>query len=77
MWIEVSDLLLDEPLGDHDRVLEVVALERHERDEQVRAERELAVVGRGAVGEDRARDDRVAELDDRLVVDAACPGSSA
>ena len=30
---------------------EAVALERHERDEQVRAERELAMVGRGAVGE--------------------------
>ena len=36
-------VVLDEPLGDDDRVLEVVALERHERDEQVRAERELAL----------------------------------
>ena len=62
-------LVLHEPLGEHDRVLEVVALERHERDEQVRAERQLAMIGRGAVGEHRARDDRVAELDDRLVVD--------
>ena len=48
-------LVLDEALREDDRVLEVVALERHERDEQVRAERELAVVGRGAVGQDRAR----------------------
>ena len=52
-----QDLVLDEPLGEHDRVLEVVALERHEGDEQVGAERELAVVGRGAVGEHRAGDD--------------------
>ena len=42
-------VLLDEPLRDHDRVLEVVALPRHEGDEQVRAERELALVGRAAV----------------------------
>ena len=62
-------LVLHEPLRDDDRVLEVVALERHERDEQVRAERELAVVGRGAVGQDRARHHLVAELHDRLVVD--------
>ena len=62
-------LVLDEPLGEHDRVLEVVALERHERDEQVRAERELAVVGRGAVCQHRARRDLVALADDRPVVD--------
>ncbi len=62
-------LVLDEPLREHDRVLEVVALERHERDEQVRAERELAVVGRRAVREHRARLDLVALAHDRLVVD--------
>src|SRR4051812_20069297 len=39
-------LFLDEALAEDDRVLEVEALERHERHEQVRAERELAVVGR-------------------------------
>ncbi len=69
MWIEVSTSFLTSRSEMHDRVLEVVALERHERDEQVRAERELAVVGRGAVGQDRARDHLVAELHDRLVVD--------
>ena len=62
-------VLLDEPLREHDRVLEVVALQRHERDEQVRAERELALVGRGAVGQHLARLDLLAQADDRLLVD--------
>ena len=59
-----------EALGQDDRVLEVVALPRHERDEQVLAERELAVVGRGAVGEDVALLHAVALADERLLVDA-------
>ena len=46
-------VVLHEALGDHDRVLVVVALPRHERHEEVLAERELALVGRRAVGEDR------------------------
>src|SRR5439155_1401537 len=62
-------VLLDQALGDDDRVLEVVALERHERDEHVRAEGELAVVGRRAVGEDVVGLHAVADLDDRLLVD--------
>ena len=49
-------VVLHEPLGEDDRVLEVVALPRHQRDEQVLAERELAVIGRRTVGEDRALD---------------------
>ena len=50
-----EDVVLGDALGDQDRVLEVVALPRHERDEHVLAERELAHVGRGTVGEDVAR----------------------
>ncbi len=46
-------VVLHEALGQDDGVLEVVALPRHEGDEQVLAERELAVVGGRAVGEDR------------------------
>jgi hypothetical protein len=57
-------VLADEPLGEDDRVLEVVALPGHERDEQVAAERELALVGRGAVGE-RPRRPRGAPLGDQ------------
>ena len=46
-------VVLHQALGQDDRVLEVVALPRHERDEQVLAEGELAVIGRRAVGDDR------------------------
>jgi hypothetical protein len=64
-----ENVLLDQPLGDDDRVLEVVALPRHEGDEQVRAERELAHVGRAAVGEDLLRTHPVTQPHDRLLVD--------
>ena len=47
-------VVLHEALGDHDRVLVVVALPRHERHQEVLAERELALVGGRAVGEDLA-----------------------
>jgi hypothetical protein len=47
-----------------------VALPRHERDEQVLAERELALVRRGTVGEHVALLHRVALGHDRLLVDA-------
>ena len=46
-----EDVVADEPLGQDDGVLVVVALPRHEGDEQVLAERELTVVGRRAVGQ--------------------------
>jgi hypothetical protein len=63
-------VVLDEPLGEDDRVLEVVALPGHERDEQVAAERQLAVVGRRTVGEHAAGLDPVTLGDDRTLVDA-------
>src|SRR5437867_4316075 len=62
-------VVLDEAVGQDDRVLEVVALPGHEGDEQVLAERHLAVVGGRAVGEDLARLDRLAGADHRLLVD--------
>src|SRR5207344_377841 len=43
-----EDVVLHEPLREDDGVLEVEALERHERDEEVRAERELTRVRRAA-----------------------------
>ena len=61
-------VVLHEPLGDDDGVLEVVALERHERDEQVLAQSELALeveLPSASV----ARLHLVAETDDRLLVD--------
>ena len=49
-----QEVFLDDALGEDDRVFVVVALPRHERDEEVLAERELALLGRGAVGKDVA-----------------------
>src|SRR6266480_4188675 len=64
-----QDVLLDQALRDHDRVLEVVALPRHEGDQQVRAERELAHVGRAAIRQHLFGPNALAEADDRLLVD--------
>ncbi len=63
-------LALDEALGHEDRVLEVVAAPRHERDEHVPPQRELALVGPRAVGDHVARRHALALTDDRLLVDA-------
>ncbi len=62
-------VVLDQPLGEDDRVLEVVALPRHERDAQVLAEGHLALVRRRAVGEQLTLGDLLAGLDHGLVVD--------
>ena len=51
-------VVLHEALAQDDRVFVVVALPRHERHEQVAAERHLALVGGRAVGDDRADLDR-------------------
>ncbi len=49
-----EDVLGHDALGEQDRVLEVVAHPRHERDEHVLAEREIAEIGRRTVGDDLA-----------------------
>src|SRR4029453_13718744 len=59
----------DDAFANQDRVLEIVAVPGHERDQHVLAERELADVGRGAVGDDVLGVDLVAALDDRALVD--------
>ena len=48
------DILLHDAFGDEDGVLEVVAVPRHERDEHVAAEGELAFLGVRTVGDDVA-----------------------
>jgi hypothetical protein len=53
-----EDVVGDDALGEQDRVLEVVAVPRHERDQHVAAERELAEIGRGTVRDDVALADR-------------------
>src|SRR5262245_12761455 len=65
-----EDVVLDDALGEQDRVFEVVAVPRHEGDEHVAAERELAELGRGAVGDDVALLDLIAHLHQRTLVDA-------
>ena len=64
-------VVLHQALAEDDGVFEVVALPRHQRDEQVLAQREFAVIGAGAVGEDRALDDLVAILHAHAMVDAS------
>ena len=63
-------VLLDQPLGEDDGVLEVVALPGHEGDEEVAAQGQLARFGRGPVGEHVALLHLVALADQRLLVDA-------
>src|SRR6185437_10173739 len=65
-----EDVVLDDPFGDQDRIFVIVAVPRHERDEHVPAERELAILGRRTVGDDLARLDRVPDLHQRPLVDA-------
>ena len=55
-----EDVVLDDPLGEDDRVLVVVAVPRHEGHQQVASQRHLAVVGAGAVGERLAHLDAIA-----------------
>ena len=66
-----EDVVFRDALGDEDRVLEVVALPRHERDEHVLPESELAHVGARTVGEHFARLHPLARADDRLLVVAS------
>ena len=71
-----EDVVLDQTLAEDDRVLVVVALPRHERDEQVAPERHLATVGRRTVGDDAAGLEPVAFVDDDdLVVARALVGA--
>src|SRR6185312_12116413 len=65
-----EDVVLYDPLRDQDRVLIIVPVPRHERDQYVPSERELAVLGRRTVGDDLARLDRVTHLHQRTLVDA-------
>ena len=57
-------------LGDEDGVLEVVAHPRHEGDEHVAPERQLAEIGRRTVGDDLARLHLIAHAHQRPLVDA-------
>ena len=65
-----EDVVGYDALGEEDGVLEVVAHPRHERDEHVLAERQIAEIGRRTVGDDLAGFDRIAHVHQRTLVDA-------
>src|SRR4051812_44693161 len=63
-------VLLHHLLGDQDRVLEVVAAPRHERDQHVAPERELPELGARTVGQHLPLVHLLPDPHDRLLVDA-------
>src|SRR6185437_14688577 len=63
-------ILLDQPLADEDRVLEVVSAPRHERDQHVSAQRQFALFGAGTISDHLALYHPLAFADHRLLVDA-------
>src|SRR5262245_7474366 len=63
-------VVADDALGDEDRILEVVAHPRHEGDEHVPAERKLAEIGRGTVGDDLAGLNLISDAHERPLIDA-------
>ena len=65
-----EDVVLDDALGEQDRILEVVAVPRHEGDEDVPAKRQIAEIGRRPVGDDVALLDAIRHPHQRLLVDA-------
>ena len=74
LHIEVLDVnrrehvVLDEMLGNDDRVLEVVPVKGTEPDQHVLADAQLAVERRGSIGDDLPIVDVLAEADDGLLV---------
>ena len=65
------EVLLDQLLRIEDGVLEVVSAPRHERNQDVAAERQLANLGRRPVAEHLAGPHALANADDRFLVDAS------
>src|SRR5690606_29974701 len=63
-------VVTDDALGDQDRVLEVVAVPGHERDQGVAAQGQFAQVRGRAVGDDVPGLDHIAHAHDRALVDA-------
>ncbi len=63
-------VVLDQTLGDEDSVLEVVAVEGHERDQEVAAQGQLAVGAAGAVRDDLILLDPLALANDGPLVQA-------
>ena len=58
-------IVLHDAFGDQDRILEIVAVPRHERAQHIAPERELAAFRGGAVGKDLVARHRLAHLHQR------------
>ncbi len=65
-----KNIILDDSLIEKDRILEIIPIPRHEGDEDVAAKRQIAEVGRGAVGDDIALAHIIADAHQRFLVDA-------
>src|ERR1051325_3249112 len=65
-----EDVVFDDAFADENGVLEVVAVPRHEGDEHVAAEGQFSALGARTIGDDLAFFDRLALVDDDLLVDA-------
>jgi hypothetical protein len=65
-----EDVVAHDALGQQDRVLEVVAVPRHERDQHVPAQRQVTLSVDGTVGDDVAGLQHVTDLHQRTLVDA-------
>ena len=63
-------VLFHQLFGNQDRVLKVVAAPRHEGDQHIASQRQLALIGARTVGDDLALQHALALLDHRLLVDA-------
>src|SRR5690606_6821193 len=65
-----EDVIANDAFGQEDGVLVVVAVPRHERDEHVAAESQIAKIGRRTVSDDVTLLDPVTHADQRTLVDA-------
>src|SRR5690606_16835376 len=65
-----EDVIRHNPLGKQDRILVVIAIPRHERDERIASQGQVAKIGRRAVGDDVTLVQDVTDGDQRTLDDA-------
>ena len=65
-----KDVILGNPLGNQDRVLIVVAVPRHKRDNHVFAQRQFTQIGGRTIGDHLTFGDGLPHLHQRTLVDA-------
>ena len=64
------DVLLDHFLGDHDGIFEVISIPRHERDEHIAPQCELALIGVWTISDDLTAFHMLTFVHNRLLVHA-------